>query len=363
MRICVYAIALNEAKFAARFAETSRAADLVLVADTGSSDGTVDILRDHGVTVHSIAIRPWRFDDARNAALALVPDDIDICVSLDLDEVLSDGWRDVLEAKWTPPANRLLYTLIYAHNADGSPSEQFIGHRIHARHGYRWRYPCHEELYADRIEEHAVLAPELRIEHFPDPDKSRGQYLPLLEQAVRETPNNRRMSHCLGRELLGRQRHAEAIVELERCLILSGDERDGLHNATLRYIGWCHYALGDSDAWLGWLKRAAAAGPSMRGPWAELTKAHAARGEWRDCYDAALRTMRLPGGAQDYGVDTETPIMAEDLACLAAWNLGLHDEALDLGRRAAALAPGDERIAENLRRMEGVLRRAAPARP
>ena len=81
MKVCVYAIALNEAHFAARLAASCREADMVLVADTGSTDDTVAALRAEGVVVESISVKPWRFDDARNAALALIPDDIDVCIS------------------------------------------------------------------------------------------------------------------------------------------------------------------------------------------------------------------------------------------------------------------------------------------
>lgn len=44
MKVAVYAISLNEQVFVARFMSTAREADLVVVADTGSSDGTVAAL-------------------------------------------------------------------------------------------------------------------------------------------------------------------------------------------------------------------------------------------------------------------------------------------------------------------------------
>ena len=42
-KVCVYAIAKDEAKFAARWAESMGEADAVYVLDTGSSDDTVKI--------------------------------------------------------------------------------------------------------------------------------------------------------------------------------------------------------------------------------------------------------------------------------------------------------------------------------
>ena len=93
MKVAVYTIALNEAGHVDRWATSAVDADYRIVADTGSDDGTVDLLRSAGVTVHRIAIRPWRFDDARNAALALIPDDVDVCCTMDMDEFLEPGWR------------------------------------------------------------------------------------------------------------------------------------------------------------------------------------------------------------------------------------------------------------------------------
>jgi len=199
----VYAIALNEVQFVDRFMDSVGEADLVLVADTGSTDGTVERLRERGAVVHSVSIRPWRFDDARNTALALIPDDIDVCVTVDLDEVLETGWSERLRSAWVPGTTRGRYLYVWSHNSDGSPGVQFMGDRVHARHGYRWRHPCHETLYPDRTEEHYV---DLGYEHhhWPDESKSRGQYLPLLEVAAAEAPHDPRSVHYLGREYMFR---------------------------------------------------------------------------------------------------------------------------------------------------------------
>ena len=73
-----------------------------MVADTGSTDDTVVLLRGKAVDVHSISIKPWRFDRAHEANLALVPADADVAICLDLDEVLLPGWRAALERASAP---------------------------------------------------------------------------------------------------------------------------------------------------------------------------------------------------------------------------------------------------------------------
>jgi glycosyltransferase involved in cell wall biosynthesis len=45
----------------------------VYVLDTGSTDDTVSLLKQHGANVEQQVITPWRFDTARNVALEMVP--------------------------------------------------------------------------------------------------------------------------------------------------------------------------------------------------------------------------------------------------------------------------------------------------
>jgi len=355
MKVCVYAIALNEAHFAARLAASCREADMVLVADTGSTDDTVAALRAEGVVVESISVKPWRFDDARNAALALIPDDIDVCISIDMDEVLLPGWRQALEAKWTPGVNQAYYTYIVSHRPDGSPEESFLNNRIHSRHGFRWRWPIHESLFADRTPVRLVVIEELKIEHFPDLTKSRSQYLPLLEAAVKELPWEPRMSFCLGRDLLHARRYEEAREELERGLTLTAPNPPGLRNLTLRHIARCLDCLQRPDEALDYFRRAADEGAEMRGAWLELAQAYHERKMWPQCYETIRRVLDMPRGTFDYGFDTYLPIVAEDVAAIAAWTLGHKAEALEYGRKAAAEAPFDERIAGNLATMERIM--------
>jgi len=109
MKIAVYAISKNEEKFVERFINSCKDADYIVIADTGSTDNTVSLAKEMGASVYDICIKPWRFDKARDAALALVPGDAEVCISLDLDEVLEEGWREEIERVWEPGTTRLRY--------------------------------------------------------------------------------------------------------------------------------------------------------------------------------------------------------------------------------------------------------------
>jgi hypothetical protein len=209
MRIAVVTICKDEARFVERWAESAAEADLLVLGDTGSVDDTVDLAVDLGVTVHELAVRPWRFDVARTALLALVPDDIDWIITVDVDEVLVPGWRECIEKTVAehPNARRLGYdyTWSWIEGIEGrEPDVRFHADRCHSRWGWRWVGPVHEVIAesgpAPDGAEPGVVWAGFGIEHYADDTKSRSSYLPLLELAVTEEPRNPRQRMYLARE-------------------------------------------------------------------------------------------------------------------------------------------------------------------
>lgn len=145
-KICVYAISKNEEKFVNRWVDSIKDADGIYVLDTGSNDDTVKLLKKRGVHVISEIIEPWRFDVARNKSLDLVPDDTDICICLDLDEVFMSGWREELEKNWDDDTNRIYYNYNWSLDENNNPKVSFYIEKIHGRHNYKWTHPVHEVL-------------------------------------------------------------------------------------------------------------------------------------------------------------------------------------------------------------------------
>lgn len=109
----------------------------------------------------------------------------------------------------------------------------FFADKIHARHGYHWAHPVHEVLAAD-WPENSVTIPALRIDHWPDDSKSRGQYLPLLELSVQENPDDDRNMHYLGREYMFHGRWGDAIATLMRHLAMPSARWDAERAASMQ---------------------------------------------------------------------------------------------------------------------------------
>jgi glycosyltransferase involved in cell wall biosynthesis len=347
MKIAVYAIAKDEGQFVKRFCESAKEADLILIADTGSTDNTVELAEECGAAVYNISVRPWRFDKARDTALNLIPGDFDVCISLDLDEVLEPGWRDEIERVWMPETTRLKYKF------DWGCGISFYYEKIHHRIGYHWHHPAHEWPRADsRITEVWAHTDMLLVSHHPDPTKSRGQYLDLLKVAVTEDPACPRNGFYYARELTFHYRWADAIIELKRYLDLPGATWETERCYAMRLLGKCHDELGDWHQALKWYRLAVAECSWTREPWVDLSMITYRHGLWSECYSAALSALMIKDKQAVYTMDpsvwTEKPY---DLASIAAWNLGLKEQAVDLCKKALEFNPKDPRLLSNLEQM------------
>lgn len=342
LKIAVYAISKNESMFVERFCTSAKDADLILIADTGSTDNTVALAKQHGATVYNIAITPWRFDKARDAALALIPRDFDVCISLDLDEELQEGWREEIEKVWQENTTRLRYKF------DWGVGIVFYYEKIHHRHGYHWHHPCHEYPVADkRITEVWAQTDKLLVVHKPDPTKSRGQYLDLLKLAVDEDPRCPRNAFYYARELTFYKHWLEAVVALNKYLDMPEATWANERCYAMRLLGQCYEELGQDGT--GWLQKACNEAPNTREPWTELAMIFYRRGEWQECYNAVQNALAIKDKTLVYTMDPSVwGAKPHDLAAISAFHLGFKDEAIEQGRLALSYEPDNQRLKSNL---------------
>lgn len=366
MKLYVYAICRDEAKFAARWMASMAEADGVYVLDTGSQDGTPELLEQLGAHVCRQQISPWRFDQARNLSLELTPEDGDLYICTDLDEVFDPGWRQALEqAALEQKCRQYRYRYVWSHQPDGSDGMVFWHDKIHTRQGFRWKYPVHEVLAWQQADPCPLgLAQGVCLHHWPDPEKPRSQYLPLLELAVRENPQDPRCAHYLGREYLYARQWEKAAAQLERHLSLPGSRWPPERAASMRYLAQCCQALGQDRRALQWLYRAVAEAPDLREPYVDCARYFYRRQNWPGvllmCESALAigqRNRQYLNEAFAWGA------LPWDLAALAAWNLGTFHRALDYGEQALALDPQNQRLQQNLAFYRGSAALGTPEDP
>lgn len=353
MKIAVYAICKNEEQFVERWVKSMSEADGIFVSDTGSTDSTVKLLKEQGVNVSSIDVKPWRFDTARNMSLEFVPKDYDICVCTDLDEVFDKGWRNELEKAWQDDTTRLSYNYIWSFKDNGEIGTSFWIEKIHTRDNFRWIHPVHEVLeYTGNAPDKHARCSGITLKHFPDKTKSRGQYLPLLELSVMEAPNDDRNMHYLGREYMYYKKWDECIETLKKHLKMPSATWKDERCASMRYIAKSYRALGDFGNAKKWLYRAIAEAPYLREGYIDLALLAYSKKEWETVLAMVKEALKISNRPKTYINEgycwDSTPY---DIASIAAYNLGIYNKALEYAQNAYNLNPCD-RIKNNIKLIE-----------
>ena len=331
MKVAVYSIALNEEKHVKRWYESTKDADYHVIADTGSTDRTVEIAKELGIQVYAISIKPWRFDDARNASLALVPADADYCIAMDLDEIMRPGWRAELEKAFAEGIHKPRYRFVTDFNSDG----------IHTRSNVRWVYPIHEVPtgYYREGEETSKMF-DIESWHLPDGEKSRGNYLPMLQKAAEEDANARNL-YYLGREYFYHNMPAESTQTLKRYLEVSVFPAEKSY--ALRILSKM-----DPDNAEEHLMKATEVYQSRESILA-LANYYYHQKRWAECNKVAKISLEQTVRTSEFmSEEWAWSHMADDLIAVSAWNLEQWDEALEYGIKALEISPNDERLQKNV---------------
>lgn len=238
-KICVYAICKNESKFVEKWLDNMSEADYIVVLDTGSTDSTYKTLKkDPRVTrVEQQKITPWRFDVARNESMKLIPDDANILVCTDFDELFVNGWADKLRKAWKEDTTRCFYPYAWSHNQVGEPTDIFMYDKIHTR-DYHWKYAVHEVLDLNEgfTNQVAITINDMMLHHYPDLNKSRSSYFELLKLSAKEYPDDSHVRVLYAREFVNLHLYKDATREYLECLTLPDIELPNRHREKLSAI-------------------------------------------------------------------------------------------------------------------------------
>jgi len=340
LKIAIYTICKNEEKNIDRWADSNQEADVRLICDTGSTDGTVEKLKARGVDVYSIAVSPWRFDVARNTSLNLLPADVDVCIWQDLDEVLLPGWRQAIENAWEDDVTTANHR--YRHNQ--GPWQWH--YKIHARHNCFWCWPVHERLDWT-IPTRDIWIPEFYLDEYQDAKEGRGSYVNLLELKIQEGDRYWKTYAFLAGEYQMRGETDKAIEARLKSYELCED--GGIVKS---YIGRLIAQLyGDKNDWSTadlWYQKAVQDSPE-RETLFHWGKSYMTREDWESCFITMKKclevTARRDGFTQDPQAWGEN---GYDTAALACYKIGLYKKAVEYGEQAHNMAPEDGRLINNL---------------
>ena len=351
MKICVYTIAKNEEQFVNRFMDSAKGADSICVLDTGSTDSTVEMLKKRGAIVAIKTVVPWRFDVARNLSLELIPEDTDVCVCVDLDEVLCDGWRESIEQAWTEKTTCGRHRLVWSHDAVGNAGGEYMGERVHKYGVYKWENAAHNILVplSDSVQ---TYIPDFRIDHYPDTTKQRPDYISMLKLDVVEKPNSTRAAHYLGREYMYKGMYQKAITTLKSGLLLCGSSWKAERATSMRYIAKCYENSGDKDLALAWFYRACAE-CKIREPLVDMALFLYRAGNRAGTAYFASEALKITDKLSYISYPEAWGATPHDLLSVASWYLGDKKKSLVHAQLACELNPQDERLKKNLELVKG----------
>ncbi|MBE6155389.1 MAG: glycosyl transferase family 2 [Firmicutes bacterium] len=346
MKICVYAICKNEEANVDAWVDSMSEADEIYVLDTGSNDNTVAKLLSKGVNVKSEIINPWRFDVARNKSLELVPPDTDLYVCTDLDERFAKGWRKVLESNYSKEYTRVKYTYNWSFDENGRPATVFYLNKIHNKN-YTWTHPVHEVLTALKDEKEIVID-KIILNHYQDYQKSRSNYLPLLELSVKEDPEDDRNVHYLGREYMYYKMHDKCIETLHRHLKLKKATWKDERAASMRYIARSYLELGyEEEAYL-WYALAIKEAPYLREAYVEMAYLLYGINKYDEAIENLDKALEIKNKSKSYiNENYAWDYHVYDLYAICAYYLNKKDIAKQYNEIAISMNPNDERLINN----------------
>jgi glycosyltransferase involved in cell wall biosynthesis len=356
MKICVYTIAKNEEHHVERLCNSAKDADLILILDTGSTDKTVEVARQHGAQVYEQKIFPWRYDEARNRALALIPDDFDVCVAMDMDEYLAEGWRAEIERLWVDGVNQINYVFKI------TEKRSFVNNKIHGRFGYFWQWPVHECLSHDvRIEHKTAQSNMTIIVHDPKVEAKLDKHHEMLEFAVKQFPESGRMVYYYARDLVNLQKWEKAIPHLKKYLTLDTRKNAKERAVSMLHLGRCYEKLGKPDESIEWFRSAVFENPLIKDSWYDLAHAYFKHKRYPEAYATFLVVPSISKVRNELRDNSEMCGYAPwDWASIAASRTGMKEAAAMCCELALEYLPNDDRMTKNLEAYRSAIPKKKP---
>lgn len=270
--IAAVLIVKNEEAVLGRCLRSLAGLDELVVMDTGSTDGTMDVARECGAAVFERPPQsPFHFAEARNEATAKAR--APWVLSIDADEVLRPGalrkFRKAVDEE--KDCTAFAVTFISQPEWKSDPGEtRTVATRktkLFRKDAWTWRHRIHEQLDPTRPGAIGYLS-SVSIEHLPEPEKAvrHAQNRELLDLCLREEPDYVRLHRHLGLELMQESRWTDAIPHFET-YVEKNDEGPLETSVGMIYVACCLVNQGGRrEEALEWFERAHKADPRRREP-------------------------------------------------------------------------------------------------
>lgn len=316
--VCLNMIVKNESHVIERcLTSTLPLIDTWVIVDTGSTDGTQEVIRQffekQGIK-GELFERPWKnFEHNRNEALQLASGKADYVLFMDADDYL-----DYEPGFELPFLDKDYYHITIYHS--GTKYDRI--HLINNHLQWSWKGVLHEALIAPPAATSASL-PGVRNVFTGEGARSKDpkKYLKdaqILEEAVLKEPDNSRYAFYLAQSYLDAREHAKALEAYEKRVAMGGWDQE---------VFWSLYQMGHIKEALGKPQgeviqsylRAYQYRPSRPEPLYEVMHIYAKAGEYESGYKIGKIGVTIPESRdnlflqhwiQDYGMLLELSVCA-----------------------------------------------------
>lgn len=326
--ICLNMIVKNEAQIIRRCLDSVRPfIDRWVIVDTGSTDGTQDIIRQHLADIPGeLHERPWRdFGFNRTEALDLARGKADYVLIMDADNIFCApaGWR------WPQLGGDAYFLTLRSHG-----TEYVQNLLVSDRFRWRWVGVLHEYITTDAPHKQERLADawiDRRHEgaRSRDPDTFRKDAA-VLEKALAEEPGNARYAFYLGQSWRDAGEHAKARDAYRKTSTMGGWDEEVWYS--LYEVANLNVVLGATPAEVrnAYLE-AYQFRPRRAEPLVALAAWHRNRSEWALASLFARAARGIPRPTETLFLDASAyRWRADDEAAIAAYWTGAYAECFAL---------------------------------
>jgi glycosyltransferase involved in cell wall biosynthesis len=324
-----------------------------VIVDTGSSDGTQDVVRRHLAELPGeLHERPWKnFGHNRTEALELARGKADYILIMDADEVLEvpSGFR-------LPELGDDQYMLLHRHRSSAETSWE-LGTLVKASLPWRYEGVLHEHIACDVPHSRTSLRGPIVWGYFDsarnvDPKKKYANDARILEEALRDEPDNARYVFYLAQSYRDSGEFDKAIDTYERRASMGGWEEE-VYYSLLQVGVLGRRAKRDPSTIVAALLRAYQYRPSRAEALVELAAHHRGTHEWALAELFARAALSVPAPADILFVDASVyEWRVLDELAIATYYTRKYEESAALNRRLLSEGKLPEaqrsRVEENL---------------
>lgn len=328
-------------------------ADEVSIADTGSTDTSVDLCKKVGCVV-SEGADCMNKAESRNKAINDASGDW--IVILDADEEITDPFllRENIEKMEREGVEGAYIMEGCSMGPGGEPTEVFNQMRVWKKGTYEYKYRAHE-LPTLKGKNSSILNIPVLFAHYQDRSPEhmtwKLQYtLDRLLLDVKDYPDGGRPKYYLGRQYMYMKDYNNAIKMLEEFLEMTKATEHWERPNACMDLYKCYSDLGLEKDGMRWLYNACLENPMNRKWWYILANAYYKKGQYNIAVGLLSTMFAIPSesqsGYKSMVYDGQAPF---DLMARAFWKLGMYEAGKISAEKALKMEPNNERLRNNLK--------------